>query len=353
MRTRFGNTGPVAKEGLGRRAVLGAAAACLGTAGAVRAASAQGLTKLIFSLDFIPLGRHAPWYAAIGAGYFRDEGLDVTIIPAQGTAQALQAVESGVAQLGLADVPGLVLARAAGSRIKIVTVNYQKSPYAIFSLSPGADVTRSKQLEGLELGSGAGSFTPKMIAGFMAEKGLDPHKLKIVNIAPPARATTLLTRRVPAIEFFVMSKPSLEAGAKTIHAKLATFLLADHGLDLYSLGISATDGFIAKNPDVVKRFVRAALRGWQLALHDPKKAAGYEKRFVPSLNEQVILQEIEVVRHLAVTADTRKNGLGWFSPAKIQSNLEFVTKYIGVTGTAPKAVDLYATGFLPAKPILP
>ena len=34
-----------------------------------------------FVLDFISLGRHAPWYVALGKGYFKDEGLNVTIMP--------------------------------------------------------------------------------------------------------------------------------------------------------------------------------------------------------------------------------------------------------------------------------
>ena len=204
-------------------------------------AAAQAPTKVVFSLDFIPLGRHAPWYAALAEGYFAEEGLDVSIIPAQGTAQVIQAVEAGTANIGFVDVPSVVIARAAGSRLKMIAVNYEKAPYAIFSLSTGANVTEPKQLEGLNLGSGAGSFTPKIIQGFMAQKGLDPAKLTISNVAPPARATTLLSGQIPAIEFFVMAKPGLTAGARSANAELRTLLLADHGLELYANGIATTD----------------------------------------------------------------------------------------------------------------
>jgi len=154
-------------------------------------AQEKPMAKVTLSLDFNPLGRHAPWYAALAEGYFREEGLDVSIIPSQGTAQTVQAVESGLANIAFVDVPSVVLARANGSKLKMVAVNYQKAPYAIFSLSNGANVTEPKQLEGLTLGSGAGSFTPKVIAGFMAQKGLDPGKLKITNIAPAARASAV------------------------------------------------------------------------------------------------------------------------------------------------------------------
>jgi len=321
--------------------------------GAPAPAAAQAPTKIVFSLDFIPLGRHAPWYAALAEGYFAAEGLDVSIIPAQGTAQVIQAVEAGTANIGFVDVPSVVIARANGSKLKMVAVNYEKAPYAIFSLSTGANVTQPKQLEGLNLGSGAGSFTPKIIQGFMTQHGLDPAKLTISNVAPPARATTLLSGQIPAIEFFVMAKPGLEAGAKGANAELRTLLLADHGLDLYSNGIATTEDFLAKNPDVVKRFVRAALRGWKFTLDNPDKAAADQIKSIATLKPDAIVAEIKIVADLAVTADTRKNGLGWFDPAKMKSNVDFVAKYIGLPGQAPAATDVYATGFLPTPPITP
>ena len=43
-----------------------------------------------FVLDFISLGRHAPWYVALGKGYFKEEGLNVTILPSKGTADAIR-----------------------------------------------------------------------------------------------------------------------------------------------------------------------------------------------------------------------------------------------------------------------
>src|ERR1700686_2969006 len=66
-----------------RNMLWGAIAAIMATAFLPVSASAQDkpLTKVVMSLDFIPLGRHAPWYAALAEGYFKDEGLDVSIIP--------------------------------------------------------------------------------------------------------------------------------------------------------------------------------------------------------------------------------------------------------------------------------
>ena len=63
-------------------------------------------TPVTFSLDFRALGRHAAWYVALEKGYYKNAGLDVTIIPSQGTAQAIQSVESKAAQFAFSDVAG-------------------------------------------------------------------------------------------------------------------------------------------------------------------------------------------------------------------------------------------------------
>lgn len=320
------------------------------------AAAAQGtpaLTKVVFSLDFIPLGRHAAWYAAIAEGFFKQEGLDVSIIPSQGGAQVLQNVASGTANLGFMGVPEVTLARSTGAKLKIVSVIYQKQPIAVFSLQGGANVTTAKQLDGLTLGSGSGSFTPKILQGFMVGKGLDPKTLHVADIAPPARPGALITKKVPAIETFIMGKPGLEQAAEGVHEKLQTFVPANNGLQLYSNGIGVTDAYLSQHPQVVRGFVRAALKGWKFTLDHPDKAAKDELQFVQSLKPDVVAAELKIVRDLVVTPDTQQHGLGWFDPAQIKANVAFVTKYIGVTGTPPSPSDVYATGFLPSPPIKP
>ena len=245
------------------------------------------------------------------------------------------------------------MARAGGSTLKMVAVNYQKAPYAIFSLDPGANVTSAKDLEGLTLGSGAGSFTPKVIRGFMSQKGLDPNKLKITNVAPPARGGMLLSGKVPAIEFFVMAKPGLTRGAKKSNANLKTYLLGADGLELYANGIAATEKYLKENPEVVKKFVRAALRGWQFTLRNPEKSAKLQVQYIKALDPEIIAAEIEVLKSLAVTDDTKANGLGWFDPAKMKTSRDFVVKHAEVAGKPPAAADIYMEGFLPAKSFKP
>ena len=120
-----------------KRLIGAAVAACL----ALPVAAQAQTTDVKFILDFISLGRHAPWYVALGKGYFKDEGLNVTIMPSKGTADAIRTVVTGGAEIGFIDVPSLVAAGGAGAPIRIVAANYQKPPYCIFSLNPGKSRT--------------------------------------------------------------------------------------------------------------------------------------------------------------------------------------------------------------------
>ena len=187
-----------------------------GVVGGTGQAQAQEkkLTDITFSLDFITLGRHAPFYVAIDKGYYKEEGLNVNIIPAKGTAQGIQNVESGIAQIGFTDIASLVVARAEGSTVKAVAVIYQKAPFCFFSLDPGANVTKLKDFEGLKVGSNTGSYITNIAKAMMRKEGLDPNKLQMESIEPSARIAMLATGKIPAIDFFIITKPAMERAVK-------------------------------------------------------------------------------------------------------------------------------------------
>lgn len=312
----------------------------------------EKMTNVTFSLDFIVLGRHAPWYVALEKGYYKEEGLNVRIVPGQGSAHVMQQVESGASDIGFVDVPSLVLARASGATIKMVAINYQKAPYSIFSLDPGANVTKPKDMEGLTLGSSADSFVPKIHKAFMKSHGLDPDKLKVANVIPSARVAALVTGQVPSVDFFVMSKPGISRAAKG--KEVRTLLLSDHGLKLYSNGIGATEKYIKANPEVMRKFVRASLKGWKYALAHPDEAADMQNKYAKALNKEITIEELAIVKNLVVTDDTKKHGLGWFSEDGMKASVEFMVTNTGMDASkAPKPEDMYDLSFLPKEPILP
>jgi NitT/TauT family transport system substrate-binding protein len=304
-----------------------------------------------FTLDFISLGRHAPWYVALGKGYYKDEGLNVTILPSKGTADAIRAVATGTSEFGFIDIPSLVAAGSAASNVKIVAANYQKPPYCIFSLNPGANIDTPKKMLNIELGSSTASFVPKIWAAFMEMNGVDSKTMKVVNIDGAARVPMLATGKVPAIDLFIMSEPAIRRAVSD--AKPVCLFAGDFGLEIYANSIGVNEDFLKKDPEVVKKFVRAALHGWKDTFANPEEAAKIQLQYVKALDPKIVVDEIDILRRVALSPDVAQHGFGYVSTARMQNTVDFINKNIDVAGERLTAEQIYVPSFLPEKPILP
>ena len=122
-----------------RRSFLAAGAT---TAAALAApsvfAQAGKLTPLKFTLDFRINGQTAPFFLAQTKGYYRDEGLDVSIDTGAGSVASITRIASGVYQLGLGDISSLVEFNAQNPGTPVVQAVYQyynRAPFVIIARS--------------------------------------------------------------------------------------------------------------------------------------------------------------------------------------------------------------------------
>jgi NitT/TauT family transport system substrate-binding protein len=311
------------------------------------AGHAQAQTAVTLSLDTREFGRHAAWYVALDKGYYKKEGLDVTIKPSQGPAQAIQSVESKSAQFAFSDVANLVAAYAkGGATAKMVAVIYQKAPYAIFTLESGANVLRPDQLEDLEIAASVGSPTQKLIDAFIKSKGLKAETVKYTDADPDARFGMLAEKKIPGIESVAMSLPAV---VKAVGGKEARMLLlANSGLSVYANGIVVRDDYLKSDAAKVKGFVKASLQGWKDTIANPKAAAEIVSKHVKGLDPETVFQEIVIANSMVATPDTRAKGLGTIDAKIMADSVAFID---GAVGGKVVAKDIYDTSALPAPPI--
>ena len=111
--------------------VGGIAAASWLTAGAALAAN----TPVTFQLNWMAGGPNAGFASALAQGFYKDAGLDVTIVQGNGSANTVQLVASGRAQLAYADAVSVTQLIAKGAPMKIVSTIYQSNPNAVPALS--------------------------------------------------------------------------------------------------------------------------------------------------------------------------------------------------------------------------
>jgi len=66
------------------------------------------LTPIKFTLDFRITGQTSPFFLAQSRGYYKDEGLDVSIDVGAGSIASITRIASGVYQMGLGDISSLI-----------------------------------------------------------------------------------------------------------------------------------------------------------------------------------------------------------------------------------------------------
>lgn len=328
--------------------LLGVTAAIAGLA--VAPAMAQD-TKLTFILDFISLGRHAPWYVALEKGYFAEEGLDVEILPSKGTADAIRGVVTGLAPVGFIDVPSLVAAGPSAADIKIVASAYVEAPYCVYSLNPGANITSAEQLVGLKFGSSSASFLPQIWRAVMNMNGLDASTLEVVNVDAGARVPMLAAGQIDGVDQFLMAAPAIKRAAPD---KEPVCLFApDLGLDIYSNSIGFNKSFLEANPDTAKAFVRAALKGWQYTMANRDEAADIMVSMVEALDRDIVREEIDLLERIAMNGDVVENGFGYIDAEKMARTVAFINDNVEIEGAKLTAEEVYVPGYLPEEPIRP
>jgi NitT/TauT family transport system substrate-binding protein len=314
------------------------------------AGEAQALTKVSVVLNFAADGGAAGFYHALERGYFRALGLDVSLEPSKGSADAITRTASQASEMGVGDISTLIEFASRRPEIapKAVFILHDRSPQAVISLKTSA-IAKLTDLHGRILGQGPADAASRMFPALAALAGLDMSRIEIRQFSPQLRDTMLLTKQVDAVTGFDSTVVlNLKANGVAVD-DVAIIYYADHGLDVYGNAFLANPAFLQANPDAVRAFVRAAARGWRDAIADPRAA-------VQSLGKHNNLARLDIeaerlawlASHQIVTPVTRKDGIGAYDRDRLIANIGQVGKAFGLE-RLPQVTDIYDDRFLPPR----
>ena len=299
-------------------------------------------------LNFAADGGAAGFYHALERGYFRELGLDVTIEPSRGSADAIARAASRACDIGIGDISTLVEFASRHPEIspKAVFILHDRSPSAVISLK-SSGIAKLTDLPGRVLGQGPADAPSRMFPAVANLAGLDIGRIDIRQLSPQLRDTMLLTKQVDAVTGFDSTVLfNLKANGLAIDEATVIYY-ADNGLDVYGNAILANAAFLQARPDAVKAFVLAAARGWRDAIADPKAA-------MISLGKHNNLAKLDIeaerlawlASHQIVTPATRKDGIGAYDRQRLAQNIAQVSKAFGLT-RSPEVTEIYDDRFLP------
>ncbi len=314
------------------------------------AAFAQKEIPVRFALDWRFEGPAAPFFVAIDKGYYKAEGLNVSIDPGSGSVEGINRVASGAYEIGFADINSLIKYRdnPRNLPVKAVMMIYDTPAFSIVSLKKNG-IAKPKDLEGKVLGAPAPDGAYAQWPIFVQANKIDASKVKIENIGFPVREPMLAQGKVDAITgFWFSSYMNLKAnGVKG--EDIVVMHMRDFGVDLYGNVIIANPDVMRAQPKVVSGFVKATIRGIQDTLRNPDAAIDSLMKRNPIAKRDVELERLKLsLERNYVTPDVRKNGLGAVDMKRLERSIEQIGLTFKYTHK-PKPGDIFTAQYLPPR----
>ena len=258
------------------------------------AAATVGATDIAFQLNWVAGGANAGFAAAVAEGFYKDAGLNVTLVQGNGSGNTAQLVASGRSQIAYADAVAVSQLIAKGAPMKVVSTIYQSTPNELMALQK-TGIKSVKDLAGKKVGVPSGSSQTTMLPLFLKANNLKESDINMINMPPTSMVPALLQGQVDAI---LGSMDAYQIQAEAQGAQLDTYRFADYGVPTVSTSIFVNEAYLKANPDVVRKFIAASLKGWSFALDNPQKAVKDLKTVFPEMNETLATSELAAITPL-------------------------------------------------------
>jgi NitT/TauT family transport system substrate-binding protein len=236
--------------------------------------SVNGLTPVRLQLDWYPQPEHGGFFTAQMLGYYKAEGLDVTILPLPQYGSVAPLVSSGAADFGLGSSDQIIEWNSNGLPLVAVAATMQHDPQAIM-VHKNSPIRDFKDLEGHTVAAQTGAVWLKYV--------ISRYNLRNVRQIPSTLSiASFLADPNYVQQIFITSEPFF---AQQAGAEVRTFLISSSGYDPYRVQFTSR-AFAAQHPDIVAKFVRASIRGWNQYLRDPAPTNAMLLKLNPALNPQ-------------------------------------------------------------------
>lgn len=230
------------------------------------------LRKVTFILNFGTIGGpQAPWFVTLEKGFFREQGLDVEIIPGRTTPYAVQQVAAGKADFGQATADVVIAARVnSDALVKMVYQVYQDNPNGLASLeSLGIKTLQDVSGKTLRLGVALGSSQENSWDIAVKKHGIDVSKISKFNIGfDPGGVSRYVSGQIDISTMWDDNVSDFQVAG----VKVNYFFFRDYGVNFPTLSVITSDAMIKENPELVRKFVAASDKGFRYAVDHPGEA---------------------------------------------------------------------------------
>ena len=277
-------------------------------------------------------------YIAFAKGYFAEEGLDAAPQPYPFGKLALNAVIEGKADLATAADTPMVFAVMNGNKITTIAVIQTSNRDEAIVARQDRGIALPADLRGKKIGVPLGTSADFFTDVFLLAHGIDREKVKIIDMKPDEMAAALEEGRVDAVSTF---NPTINLLKKELGSKGIVFF----GESIYTetFCIAATQDYVKKHPEAIKKFLRALIRAETFIQRNPEEARRIVAGFIKV--DKSLLDEIWPIFKTRVT-------LGQALLVDLEDQTRWALKNkLTVRKDMPNYLDfIYVDGLLAVKP---
>jgi len=306
--------------GMNRRSFLGASAGALAIPAGLWGlpVTAAEMDRTVHQLGWVKSIQFGGHFAAIHHGFFAHEGIEAEFLPGgPGMAASDVGVATGQFTTTDTDVEGTIRSRLAGLPVKAFAAIMQRAPGAIMSLAENP-IRSLEDFPGKTIALPDG--TRPQMANLMRAAGLDPASVTFVPVGTDPGI--LAAGQVDGYYGWATNQGvMLQVRGVDIHIAL----MNDLGVPGHAGVLIAADRVIEENADLLVRWLRAEIRGWQWHLENPEEMAvlmveTYGQRGL-DLEAQTV--ESRMMAEFVPVGAAAENGLLWLEPDAFEAGLEF------------------------------
>ncbi len=301
---------PTRRHFLGGTVALGAATLLPATRTRAQTTAATLQLSWLHSVQF------GGSYIAKDEGYWKDEGLDVSLLPGGPNAPVEPPVVAGTALAGISAADYTAAAVNQGAPFKIIAVAMQKNPFAIASL-PDNPVNEPSDLVGKRIGMALANMP--VLKALCSINGVDVNAIEVVPTQYDA--APLMQGQVDCLLCWATDLP---VAMEIQGVESVTMLLADFGYSVHSQTYIATEESLANRRAGLVSLMKGEVHGWTDYKADPEKAAELTVAMFPDAGLDLPTQKLQAERQVPLMFSelTDKNGFGWFTDATVAANVE-------------------------------
>jgi NitT/TauT family transport system substrate-binding protein len=297
-------------------------------------------------MSWLPQGSVIGVVVAVDKGYFKEAGLDVNIVRGYGGNRTANELDQGQFEIGYVDPISLVLNRSNGGKIRLVGAINTTWPGGICYVNKAGKERSLDDLKGLALGGGSASPVHNVVPAWLEANGKPKDYIRLLRMDPAVVDASLIEGKIDLAECWRASNRAvIQKQAATAGVPIAWMEYSAYGLNAYGSGFATTEDIIQKRPDLVRKFLRAAYRGYEFSIANPDAAADIMVKMYPTVDRAVALQQIREINDLVRDASATDRALGYLREDRIRSTVDFVDKAFALNGKV-KPADIYTNDLL-------